>query len=505
MTAAAPLLAVPLFPFPLIASATTAQRARHHFSALEAWLSSTPALQLPLHQIEREQEFRNREVQRLLLQAHVQQRGNGDAGSALCVTEGGHSRLYTHRRLQRRTLKTIFGSIDIDRVGYSRDGASSIHPLDEAMQLPARSFSYELQKRLVKAAVQGPFRESTERVLETTGLTVPKRSLEQILQEAAQDFDDFYAQRLPDSSLPAASILVVAVDCKGIPMVRSEQRQRPTRRTKGQKANRKKMATVAAVFTRQPWVRTPEQVVQSLFRLATAAEAKTEDSPTPPPPRPENKRVWASLVKGKESLIDEVVQEVHRRDPDVRKTHVALTDGERALQILVGKKLKVTLILDLLHVLEKVWKAAHVFHPEGSPEAELYARLMCLRILQGDVDQVIKGLRQTVTKRKLFGAKRKTLLGVADYFHRNRDRMRYHEYLAKGLPIASGSVEGACKNLIKDRMERSGMRWTQSMAEAIVKLRALFLSGDFDAYWIFHITRDQQRLYPPARWSVVVK
>jgi hypothetical protein len=290
------------------------------------------------------------------------------------------------------------------------------------------------------------------------------------------------------------------VDCKGIPMVKPHNAHRAVRRTKGQKANRKKMATVAAVFARQPWVRTPEQVVESLFRGDTKAPADPS-----PPPRPDHKRVWASLVKGKAAVIDEVLQEVQRRDPDLGKTHVALTDGERALQILVSQKLEVTLILDLLHVLEKVWKAAHVFHPEGSPEAELYARLMSLRILEGNVGQVVKGLRQTVTKRKLFGAKRQTLLGVAAYFHRNRGRMRYDEYLTQGLPIASGSVEGACKNLIKDRMERSGMRWTQAMAEAVVKLRALYLSGDFDAYWSFHITQDQLRLHPPARWTVVVK
>ena len=257
------------------------------------------------------------------------------------------------------------------------------------------------------------------------------------------------------------------------------------------------MATVAAVFTREPWIRTPEQVVASLFRIDTNTGANPS-----PPPRPEHKRVWASLLKGKEAVINEVVLEVQRRDPGGCKTLVALTDGERALQILVCKKLKAALILDLLHVLEKVWKAAHVFHPEGSPDAEVYARLICLRILEGNVSQVIKGLRQTVTKRKLFGAKRKTLLQVADYFHRNADRMRYDEYLAQGLPIATGSVEGACKNLIKDRLERSGMRWTRSMAEAIVKLRAAYLSGDFDTYWNFHVTQDQQRLYPQGRWAV---
>ena len=129
---------------------------------------------------------------------------------------------------------------------------------------------------------------------------------------------------------------------------------------------------------------------------------------------------------------------------------------------------------------------------------------MTHRILEGNVGQVVKGLRQTVTKRNLSGSKAKILLSVAAYFHRNRDRMRYNDYLAQGLPIASGSVEGACKNLIKDRMERSGMRWTEQMAEAIVQLRAISLSGDFDHYWQFHIEQDQRRLYP-AVWSVVPK
>ena len=90
-------------------------------------------------------------------------------------------------------------------------------------------------------------------------------------------------------------------------------------------------------------------------------------------------------------------------------------------------------------------------------------------------------------------------MSVAAYLYRNRTRMRYQEYLAQGWPIASGPVEGACKNLIKDRMERSGMRWTEAMAEAVVQLRAIYLSGDFDCYWSFHIEQDQRRLHPPGR------
>jgi hypothetical protein len=324
--------------------------AQQEFASLQAWLSAPSTLQLPLHQVESQQEQRGRELQRWLLAAHIQQRGSGDVGPALCVfPQAQKPTLYSHRRLHPRVLKTIFGPIVITRMGYSRRGQGSIHPLDEVLQLPARSFSYELQRRMVKAVVQGPFREAGERSAEITGTPIPVRSLEEIMQGAAQDFDAFYAERTPPTSTATSSILIAAVDGKGIPMIKPEGKRRSIRRTKGQKANRKKMATVATVFTRAPWVRTPQQVVDSLFRSEGTPPAGQD-----PPPRPEHKRVWASLSKGKAAVIGEVAAEVLRRDPQGDKIHVALTDGERALQILVTKKLRVTLILDLLHVLEKL-------------------------------------------------------------------------------------------------------------------------------------------------------
>ena len=466
------------------------------FALLQSWLASSSALQLPLHQIESQQQAKGRAVQRLLLQAHLQHRGNGDVGPALRLSRPDGERLYSHRRLGTRSLTTIFGTVELTRLGYSRPGAPSFFPLDQALVLPARSFSYELQRRLVKAAVQNPFWESVQTIAELTGVSVSKRSLEEILPDAAQDFDAFYRQR---SLQPATgSLLVASVDGKGIPMVKPVGAQPKLRLTKGQKTNKKRMATVATVFTRAPWVRTPQQVIESLFPADRRSPGET-----PTPPHPENKRVWASLLKGKTAVIQEVAEEMDRRNPSRSLTRLALTDGERALQIRVEGKLNVTLILDLMHVLEKLWKAAYVFHAEGSLDADLWVLDRALRILFGEVGQVVKGIRQSITKRELSGAKRKTLEGVADYLYRNRARMRYDEYLAQGWPIASGPVEGACRNLIKDRMERSGMRWTEQMAEALVQLRAIYLSGDFDRYWEFHIEQDQRRLYPA--WSVVPK
>src|SRR6266478_7947141 len=175
----------------------------------------------------------------------------------------------------------------------------------------------------------------------------------QRLPDAAQDFDAFYPQR--SVAAPTGSILVAAVDGKGIPMVKPCADLPRPRLTKGQKANKKRMATVAAVFTRTPWMRTPQQVVESLFRISRPTP---EDAPAPP--RPENKRVWASLLKSKNAVIQEVAEEMARRDPFASKTRVALTDGEQALQIRIDRKLRVTLILDLMHALEKLWKAAYV-------------------------------------------------------------------------------------------------------------------------------------------------
>src|SRR6202161_2386610 len=239
------------------------------FALLQSWLASSGALQLPLHQIESQQQAKGREVQRLLLQAHLQHRGDGDIGRALQLEQADGAVLYSPRRLSARSLTTVFGTVELVRMGYSRPSAPSIFPLDKALALPARSFSYELQRRLVKAAVQNPFLESVQTIADLTGVSVSKRSLEQILPDAARDFDAFYRQRSPAPA--TGSILVAAVDGKGIPMVKPEGAQPKARLTKGQKANKKRMATVATVFTRAPWVRTPQQVIESLFTTAPPA------------------------------------------------------------------------------------------------------------------------------------------------------------------------------------------------------------------------------------------
>jgi hypothetical protein len=473
------------------------------FLDLEQWLDSRKTAVRGLHDVEVEAEHRGRELLRLLFQSHIDSRGSGDVGPAIVVRSGhdsAPSTLYTHRRAQPRRLITVFGQVSISRIGYGIPGQASIHPLDQELHLPRRIYSYEIQRRLVKAAVLMPFDEALEMLADGTGVVVPKGSAEAVLIDVSADFDAFYAGRGARAADGHCPMVVGSIDGKGIPMVKPEPAGKKVRLGRGEKRQKKRVATVAAVFAQMAVVRTPEEVIASLFSepedgLAAAARHHHR--------RPVGKRVWASLLSGKDAFIADVRAEMSRRDPQRRKVWVVVTDGERAIQRRVCRTLAdVIFVLDLLHVMEKLWKAAYELHPEGSPDAEAFVRLRLLRILRGEVSQVIKGLRQIVTKRRLTGNKGKTLLAVASYYAYNRPRMRYDDYLAQGLPIASGSVEGACKNLVKDRMERSGMRWSPEMAEAMLRMRATYLSDDFEEYWRYHVTQEQRRLYPKDRWYV---
>ena len=470
-------------------------RAWRAFSEMEMWAHSAEALGLPEDAVERGVEARVREVGRLMLQSHIDARGTGNVGPQLKVTTaGGEERGRRAEREDRRRIVSLFGPVEAVRTAYTERGQETVHPLDEALQLPARSPSYEVQRRLVEEAVRGPFDEAVVALDRNTGNRLPKRTVEQVAAEASQDFEAFYAQRAAPAATETGPLLVAATDCKGVPMVKPEGTAHRVRRKKGDKANKKKMATVATVDTRRPRVRTAEEVVESLFEDVPQKNASAA--------KPEHKRVWASLERPQEQVFRELAAEVAARDPLGFKLRVLLTDGERRLRRMAEKFLPgFVLVLDLLHVLEYLWKAAHAFHAENSPEATAWVRSHALMILRGQVSQVIKGMRQSATKRGLRGSRLKAVETAAAYFHANRDRMHYDIYLAMGLPIASGTVEGACKHLVKDRMERSGMRWQIPGAEAILKLRAIHLSGDLDAYWSFHKRQEQLRLHGRFTWS----
>ena len=139
---------------------------------------------------------------------------------------------------------------------------------------------------------------------------------------------------------------------------------------------------------------------------------------------------------------------------------------------------RLVLILDIIHVSTYVWEASSLFQQSHEQRAA-FTRERLLKILRGEVTGVIRGLRRMGSLDHLKGDKLKDLQRICGYFEKHQDKMRYDEYLAAGYPIASGVIEGACGHLVKDRMERSGMRWTLEGARSMLNLRAVFQSD----YW----------------------
>jgi hypothetical protein len=328
---------------------------------------------------------------------------------------------------------------------------------------------------------------------------VPKRQWEQIAVKVSQDFEAFYAARQAQAPEPTEDLLVMSADGKGIVMhgedLREARRQaaqrtaspRKVRLSPGEKRNRQRRATGASIYTVAPHVRTAEAVMQVEARAAE-----------PPRPKVQNKRVWASVVHPPRVVMAELFAEARRRDPAQRRRGVRLVDGEEHQRACLPTTLKqqqaeVIVIVDFSHVLDYGWKAAHSFHPVGSQAAEDGVGQRARQILRGQANEVAEDMGRHATVQDLADKRQEAVDKCANYLRKYRSYLHYDQYLAHGLPIATGVIEGACRHLVKDRMELTGARWRLLSAEAVLKLRSLRSSGDFEEYWHFHQTQELER------------
>jgi hypothetical protein len=491
--------------------------ARQNFEHIVDHLDSEEACSMTHSELERDLEKRGRELMRKLLQEHLDNRSPGKCNQPVCGADGVER---PRVRLQERKLETVLGTVSVERAGYGQEGVASVHPLDAELNLPDERYSLELRRRVAEEAAKNSFDDTLESIGKTTGGHIPKRQIEELATRAAQDFDVFYETRhgTAATSHDTGTVLVTSVDGKGVAMLTRDLREQTRkaaearahkmgkRLSKGEKKNAKRMATVATVYTVAPFVRTPEDVI---------AEADCTLS-RKPRPRPEQKRVWASLEKEVDEVIAEALAETFHRDPSGEKTRVALVDGNKAQirhlkRLAKQNNLNLTIIVDIVHVIGYLWSAGRVFHPVSGPELENWVRHRILEVLRGKAGLVAGGMRRSATLRGLSTKVREAVDTCARYLITYSPYLRYNHYLAKGLPIATGVIEGACRHLVKDRMDVTGARWSLIGAEAVLRLRALRSSRDFDEYWVFHEAREYERnhqaryaggIVPPTSTSI---
>jgi len=437
------------------------------------------------------------ELLRRLMQGYLDQRAVAEEPLEGVVGADGEER--RHCRGRSRALVTVFGEVTVRRLGYRGVRLDSVFPLDAALNLPPDQYSQGLRRKVGLEVAKGSFDEAVKAIEEGTGAQVPKRQTEQLSRAISVDFDEYYASK---PMAVGSGMLVMSVDGKGVVMRQQDLREATrkaaeasrhklkTRLSRGEKRNRKRMAPVASGYEGDPYGRTAEQIMGL-------------DEPEALRPKVRNKRVWASLRQPPAEVIEQMFTEAQRRDPQHERTWLVLVDGQevqrREVEAAMARhRADVVVIQDFVHALESRWKAAYCFPAEGTEEAEAGVLEQALALLKGKVSEVAAGMRYSATRQALSPETRAPVDQCADYLLKNKGRFDYATARANGWPIATGIIEGACRHVVKDRMDLTGARWSLEGAEAVLRLRSLRAGGDFEDYMAFHYRKERQRNYVSA-------
>jgi len=474
---------------------------RARFEALIGFLDSHAAAELQHGELEDRLQADGRELLRCLTQDHLDLRAEREQRVDALVDCDGVPRTAVERG-HARSLTTVFGGVSVSRLAYRRRGCCNLHPADALLNLPAERHSHGLRRVTAIESSRGSFDDAVAALERICGQRLGKRQVEQLAAAAAVDFDAFYAQR----QRPACAedrLLVLSCDGKGIVM-RSDALRPQTakqaargscklksRLSKGEKRNRKRMAEIGAVYDAAPAPRSSADVLPAGDDQRAAAQ---------PGPVAVNKWLTASIIEDAGDVVARIFDEAERRDPDGQSIWVALVDGNNhqidSIQAQAATRgVTVHIVVDFIHVLEYLWKAAWSFFAEGNPAAEQWVHRQATKVLDGHARQVAASIRRAATKTGLSPGQRAGADKCATYLTNKTPYLDYPTALTHGWPIATGVIEGACRHLVKDRMDITGARWGLQGAEAILNLRAIVSNGDFDDYWTFHLAQEHQRVH----------
>jgi hypothetical protein len=452
-----------------------------------------------------------REVLRRFFQDHLDLRAlREEQHRPSQAVVGADGEVRPHREAGRaRQLTCLFGKVNVVRCAWRSRGRADVHPADMQLSLPRGRHSHGIRRLAVREAIRGSFEQAVGAIGERCGPVLGKRRAESLVVEAARDIDTFYHHKIAPVCT-AGMPLVIQVDGKGV-IMRPEALREATRKAAeakkaqgraarlapGGKPNRKRMATIATVHDTHPARRRPHDIVHP--------PGGRSGLRTPSPgPKAVNRWCTASLIHDPADVIAEAFTQADDRDRGHHRPWLVLVDGAHHQLDLIEaearrRKARLHVLIDFVHVAEYVWTAAHAFHPVGSEAAETFTAEKLTAILHGHAARVTREMTTQAEKDQLSGAKQRSVETCVRYLTGHLDRLRYDIALEAGWPIATGSVEGACRHLVGDRLDITGARWGLDSAEAVLKLRAVQANDDLDAYLAYHHTREHQRTYPHQR------
>ena len=474
---------------------------RERFEALLGWAASKEAGALEHSEFEEQLASDGRELLRCLFQDSLDLRAVRELRLDPVVGSDGVRRANVEPS-HERALATVVGDVRVSRIAYRARGQENLYVADGALNLPEEKSSHGLRRLAAIEAPRGSFEEALEAIVRQTGQRLGKRQLRELVVRSAQDFESFYEQR-QRTAVEEEDVLILSCDAKGVVMrpealreqtkkqAKDAEHKLQTRLSKGEKRGRKRMAEVCAIYEVIPVKRTAADILPATDQERQSAREA---------PKAKNKWLTASVTEDAAIVIAQMFEEAERRDPEHKRPWVALVDGnnhqiDRIKTEARKRKLTITILVDCVHVIEYLWDAVWCFFDEGDPAAEHWVQEKARAVLDGQASTVAASIRRKATRLDLEPAKRKNADTCADYLLAKRAYLDYPTALSNGWPIATGVIEGACRHLVKDRMDITGARWGLDSAEAVLKLRALRNNGEFDDYWRYHRKQERHRVH----------
>jgi hypothetical protein len=403
---------------------------------------------------------------------------------------------YGYTGQKERRYVSLFGEVIVRRASYWHKGIGSKFPLDETLSLPQRSFSDLVQERIGELSVSMPYGDAVGIFSKWLRLDLSKRSSEQVNADHTDYVRAYYESRDIPETAPKDIIMVASADGKGIRMTRQDSPPPEARRGRGNRKTAKKEATVTALYTISPYKRGSDDIIRALL-----AEHTLEIVSQSPRPIPTGKQIFGTL-DGQKSAFVHLTEQIARRDASQFEHYIALIDGNRGLKNRILQDLpKFITIVDIIHVTEYLWEAGNTLLGETHYMRKMWMQDALRCVLEDKLDTLLEHLKYQLTE--LSKRKRTILEKVIRYLHNNRDYMNYQDYLAKGYPIGTGVIEGACRYLVKDRFERAGMRWSKDGAQVMLDLRATYLNGDWDDFQKFRRHQAHEQRYGSSHPDVI--
>lgn len=425
---------------------------------------------------------------KLLLELFVLSTGTGKTGMTLV---DHHGRTYRYLRDSPRDYMSLFGEIVIPRAYYYREGQEGLFPLDSILNLPKRKYSYPLQDKMAHGAVKESYEATSASIEKDLYLNVAHRPIQEVARDCTAVVEEFMDSLEPPSPETEGPILVHTVDCKGIKMRPGERNVKQVKTE--EKPGEKLMACVAQTYSIHPHFRPEEAIADTFFGPAGSQRAKEKD---PRRPKPLSRRTFVSLKDDKSELFRRSTRSASSRVHAGTEEKLGLMDGEIALKNRSREFLPDwSEVLDITHAVERLRTVGQLQFGNRRAAAREYGRDALLCLLGGKVGDVIEDFHTILEDEPLSDAQAKELNKALGYYRNNQYRMDYDRCLAKGLPIASGVIESMCNSLINIRMDGPGMFWSVPGAEAILKLRGVFLDDLWEEFWAFRATTERKRLY----------